>query len=65
MLVTLLPQYRLLNSLYQQIVENLKLSYDDQRRITDFYNEFNDKQAFEKAVMNILLSTEKKNRHRL
>lgn len=59
MLVTLIPQYRLLNSLYQQIVENLKLSYDDQRCITDFYNEFNDKQAFEKAVMNILLSTEK------
>lgn len=58
-LIELLPKYRLLNSLYQQTAENLKLSYDNQCSITDFHNEFNDKQAFEKAIMNILLSTEK------
>jgi len=35
------------------------LSFDAQCTITDFYKEFNDVQAFEKAVMNILLSTNK------
>lgn len=58
-LVTLLPQYRLLNTLYQRIVENFALGFDAQCNITDFYNEFNDKQAFEKAVVNMLLSTDK------
>lgn len=58
-LVSLLPQYRLLNTLYQQIVDNFVLSFDVQCNITDFYNEFNDKQAFEKAVINLLLSADK------
>lgn len=53
------PQYRLVNSIYQQIVDNLKLSFENQCHITDFYNTFKDKQAFEKAVLNLLLSTDK------
>jgi hypothetical protein len=58
-LIVLLPKYRLLNSLYQQTVDDLKLSYDNQLYITDFYNEFDDKQASEKAILNILLSAGK------
>jgi hypothetical protein len=34
------------------------LNFENQCHITDFYNDFNDKQAFEKAVLN-LLSTDK------
>lgn len=58
-LVALLLQYRLLNMLYQQIVDNFALGFDVQCKITDFYNDFNDKQAFEKAIVNMLLSTDK------
>jgi hypothetical protein len=58
-LTDLLPKYRVLNSIYQQTVDSLKLSYENQCNITDFYNEFDDKQASEKAILNILLSADK------
>jgi hypothetical protein len=61
LLVALLPQYRLLNTLYQQIVDGFVLGFDVRCNITDFYNEFNDKQAFEKAIVNMLLSVDKDN----
>lgn len=54
----LLPQYRLINSLHKQIVDNLKLSFESQCYITDFYNTFKDRMVFEKAVVNLLLSTD-------
>jgi len=34
----------------------LKLNFDRQYHITDFYNTFKDKQAFEKAILTLLLS---------
>lgn len=37
----------------------MKLNFDRQCHITDFYNTFKDKQAFEKAILNLLLSTDK------
>lgn len=58
LLTTLLPQYRLLNTLYQQTVDSFVLSFDTQCSITNFYNQFHDKQAFEKAVLNMLLSAD-------
>ena len=60
LLTDLLPQYyRSVNTLYQVIAEKFVLSFDAQCTITDFYNEFNDIQAFEKAILNFLLSTDK------
>lgn len=59
MLVALLPKYRLLNSLCQQIADSLALSFDNQCYITDFYNEFKDEQALEKDLLNMLLSADK------
>jgi hypothetical protein len=59
LLVALLPQYRLLNMLCQQTVDSGVLSFDAQCSITDFHNQFNNKQAFEKAVLNMLLSADK------
>lgn len=59
LLTDLLPKYRLLNSLYQQIADNSTLTFDNQCHITDFYIEFKDKQAFEKALLNMLLSVDK------
>lgn len=58
-LIDLLPQYRLLNSMYQQTVDRLALSFSNQCFVTDFFIEFSDKQAFEKSVMNALLSIDK------
>ncbi|NDV80210.1 hypothetical protein [Dysgonomonas sp. 511] len=59
LLTNLLPQYRLINSIYEQIIDSLKLSFDNQCRITDFHNTFKNKQVFEKAVLNLLLSADK------
>ncbi|SBV95834.1 hypothetical protein KL86DYS2_10982 [uncultured Dysgonomonas sp.] len=58
-LIALLPQYRLINSLYEQVADSLMLSFEWQCHITDFYNTFKDTQAFEKAVLNLLLATDK------
>lgn len=55
----LLPRYRLVNTLYREIVEKSVLSFDTQCNITDFYNEFNDIQSFEKSVLNFILSADK------
>ena len=59
LLTELLPQYRLLNSLCLNIVENSALSFEEQCSITDFHNQFNDKTVFEKAIVNLILSTDK------
>lgn len=57
-LIDLLPQYRLLNSLYQTMVDSFVLNFESQCHITDFYNNFKDKQVFEKAILNLLISTD-------
>lgn len=58
-LTDLLPRYRSLNTLYIEIVDKSVLSFDAQYFTTDFYKKFNDIQAFEKAVLNFLLSADK------
>ena len=59
LLTDLLPRYRSVNTLYREIVEKSVLSFDTQCNITDFYNEFNDIQLFEKAILNFILSADK------
>jgi hypothetical protein len=41
------------------LAEDWILSFEAQCRITDFYNEFKDIQAFEKTILNLHLSTDK------
>ena len=60
-LTDILPKCRQLNSLYIQIADSSVLSFDSQCNISDFYNEFNDKQTFEKAVLNLRISADKEN----
>lgn len=55
----LLPRYRSVNTLYREIAEKSVLSFDTQCNITDFYNEFNDIQSFEKSILNLILSVDK------
>jgi hypothetical protein len=59
LLTDLLLQYRLINSIYEQVADSLKLNFENQCHVTDFYNTFKDKQAFEKAILNLLLSADK------
>ena len=59
LLTDILPQYRSVNTLYRKTVDKLALSFDTQCSITDFINDFNDIQAFDKAILNFLLSTDK------
>ena len=65
LLTELLPQYRLLNSLCLNIVENSALYFEEQCIITDFHNQFNDKTAFEKAIVNLILSTDKEKQQQI
>lgn len=59
LLTDLLPRYRSVNVLYQDIADKFVLSFDAQCSITEFYKEFNDILVFEKAVLNFRLSTDK------
>jgi len=58
LLTDLLPQYRSVNILYREIIDKSVLTFDSQCCITDFYKKFNDVQAFEKSILNFLLSTD-------
>ena len=60
-LTDILPKCRQLNSLYIQIADSSALSFGSQCNISDFYTEFNDKQAFEKAILNLRISADKEN----
>ena len=62
MLTDLIPQYRSVNTLYQVIVDKSALSFEAQCSITDFYNEFDDIQAFEKAVLTFFFQRIRRNK---
>ena len=59
LLINLLLQYGLINSLYQQIADSSMLKFEAQCQITDFYNTYKSKETFEKTILNLLLSAEK------
>ncbi|WP_165041437.1 hypothetical protein [Dysgonomonas sp. ZJ709] len=58
-LIELLPQYRLVNSLYWNTINESKLSFHNQCLITGFYNEFKDTLIFDKTILNFILTTDK------
>ncbi|MDR0746251.1 MAG: hypothetical protein LBF17_07150 [Mediterranea sp.] len=65
LLTDLLPRYRSVNILYQEAIDKSVLNFDTQCSITDFYNEFNDIQAFEKAILNFLLLADKEKQEQI
>lgn len=65
LLIDLLPRYRSVNILYQEIVDKSVLSFDTQCSITDFYRGFNDIQVFEKSILNFHLSTDKEKQRQI
>lgn len=58
-LIELLPQYRLVNSLYWDTINESKLNFHNQCLITDFYKGFNDTLTFDKTILNFILTTDK------
>lgn len=58
-IIDVLPQYTTTNTVYQEIIIARTLNFHEQCQITDFYNWLKNRENFEKAVLNFILSTDK------
>lgn len=56
---TMIPQYRELNRIYRDYIDNYAFSFDRQKFISDFYQEYNDMKAFEAAILELVLERQK------
>lgn len=57
-IIDVLPQYTTVNTVYQGILGST-LNFEEQCQITDFYTWIKNRENFEKAVLNFILSTDK------
>lgn len=48
---TMIPQYGELNRIYRDYIDNYAFSFDRQKFISDFYQEYNDMKSFEAAIL--------------
>ena len=48
---TMIPQYGELNRIYRDYIANYAFSFDRQKFISDFYQEYNDMKSFEAAIL--------------
>ena len=58
---TMIPQYGELNRIYRDYIDNYAFSFDRQKFISDFYQEYNDMKSFEAASLNWCLTSKKSN----
>ena len=56
---TMIPQYRELNRIYRDYIDNYAFSFDRQKFISDFYQEYNDMKSFEAAILELVLDKQK------
>ena len=56
---TMIPQYGELNRIYRDYIDNYAFSFDRQKFISDFYQEYNDMKAFEAAILELVLDRQK------
>ena len=56
---TMIPQYGELNRIYRDYIDNYAFSFDRQKFISDFYQEYNDMKAFEAAILELVLERQK------
>ena len=52
----LIPQYGELNRIYSDLVEQYAFSFEKQKFITNFYQRFSDTEAFENAILELVLN---------
>ena len=55
----MIPQYGELNRIYSDFIISHTFSFDRQKFITDFYKQYNDTKAFEAAILELVLRTDK------
>lgn len=56
---TMIPQYGELNRIYRDYIDNYVFSFDRQKFISDFYQEYNDMKSFEAAILELVLDKQK------
>lgn len=57
----MIPQYGELNRIYSDYIDNYAFSFDRQKFISDFYQQYNDTKTFEAAILNWCLKNRKNN----
>ena len=56
---TMIPRYGELNRIYRDYIDNSTFSFDRQKFISDFYQEYNDMKSFEAAILELVLDRQK------
>ena len=56
---TMIPQYGELNRIYRDYIDNYAFSFDREKFISDFYQEYNDMKSFEAAILELVLDKQK------
>ena len=56
---TMIPQYGELNRIYRDYIDNYAFSFNRQKFISDFYQEYNDMKSFEAAILELVLDKQK------
>ena len=56
---TMIPQYGELNRIYRDYIDNYAFSFDRQKFISDFYQEYNGMKSFEAAILELVLDKQK------
>ena len=55
----MIPQYGELNRIYRDYIDNYAFSFDRQKFISDFYQQYNDTKSFETAILELVLEKQK------
>ena len=55
----MIPQYGELDRIYRDYIDNYAFSFDRQKFISDFYQEYNNMKAFESAILELVLDRQK------
>lgn len=56
---TMIPRYGELNRIYRDYIDNRVFSFDRQKFISDFCQEYNDMKSFEAAILELVLDRQK------
>ena len=56
---TIIPRYGELNRIYRDYIDNHVFSFDRQKFISDFYQEYSDTKSFEAAILELVLNRQK------
>ena len=56
---TMIPRYGELNRIYRDYIDNHVFSFDRQKFISDFYQQYSDMKSFEAAILELVLDRQK------